>query len=175
MEQENQRRFKSSEYHTAQTSDNLEKLTPLLHHNSSYIRAAVASNDAITGDLLDISLHDNRRGVVMAALGNKNLTRTQFVEIFSKYMKLPYCTLIHPALAGHLLANISELQMLLRYNKWLITMEILNNHRGRDVQVFKKLIEPLLRLRNAEDGSNDQIVGRLAYKRTYGQYPYHKH
>ncbi|MFT5849651.1 MAG: hypothetical protein ACI9H6_000465 [Patiriisocius sp.] len=167
----NQWGFDVATYNQARNSTDSKELESLAVHSNSYIRACVATNKHLSSQTVTALLHDSSEGVIMHALENSNITRTQFTELFERYMQKPYSELLHPTLAEHPLASIENLQVLLQRGKWSITLNVLNNHRGRDTTVFRNLIATIVRLHNSTDES-EKILGRLAYKRTYGHYPY---
>lgn len=160
-------------YELAETSTDQELLERLSKSHSHFVRGAVARNTNIGAQTHSRLLKDERRGVQAWALTHSLTSREAFEEIFARYIQQPYCSIMHPTLAGHHHVHISELITLLERKKWLITMEVLNNTSHFETKAFKEMVKPLTALREAEPGSDDRIVGRLAFKRVHGHYPYH--
>ncbi len=155
-------------YRWAENSDNQRLLHRLAHSHNKFVRAAVARNKHVSGVLLEMLLHDESPGVVAHALGNKNLTREQFESVFIR-MSGAFCWVIHPVLAGHKLATIDELTILLDRNYWNIKIAILNNHFGRDQDAYKAMIKPIVPTSESEESILTwKEIDFLAYYRYYG-------
>lgn len=137
-----------------------------------FARVLAAQNPAATGVVLDQFLTDARKGVVLAALWNPNLTKAQYDETFTQILLDGFCIMLTPALAENPLADNAQLALLLRRNKehWhneCLELDVLNNYRGRDESEFVKLIAGLMP--KTEEWRDWTEVEKRAYFRTTGR------
>ncbi len=143
------------------------ELTQLKLHPSYFVRARVAGNIHTPLQVREYLQNDEHRGVLYWLINNKQLTHTEFNELFEKYGRGAYDDVLHPALAGSPLASIDQLAELKARGRWIIHITILNNHKGRSHGEFCTLIKSLLPPEDIPISQWNEIQ-KLAYLRTFG-------
>ena len=145
-------------------------LASLANHPSRYIRARVAGNPHTSRNTRD-TLRENtkeRTAVLLWLLGNPSCTREEYTLIFQDYVGRNYDGNVHTSLASCRHATTSELGILLGLNQWAVTMAVLNNYRGRNLDEYRNIIKIIPLPDEDLAWEKWSEIEKLAYLRTTG-------